>query len=86
MDATNFTSANAVFKAPEGMKDCYDLPVRKTHINGQRCIVSVWKPTEDEIARILVGESVLLCVVGESMPPVCLLGGEASAKIFEGGW
>lgn len=86
MDPVDFPQSNAVFGAPPGSTDCADLPVTKAKLNGEDVIVSCWQPTEDEIARVLVGEPVYLCIVGRGMPPVSLGAGHAYIKNFTIGW
>lgn len=86
MDPVEFPQANKVFGAPPGSSNCDDLPVMIGKLSGEDCIVSCWQPTEDEIARILVGEPVYLCIIGRGMPPVSLGGGHGYLKNFTQGW
>ncbi len=74
----DFTGANMVFRAPESMTsdECSDLPVLKS--NGQ--IVSCWRLSEAEIARVNQTGVVWLSVYGQSTPPVVVAG----TGLFEG--
>ena len=68
MTPTKFEEQNAVLSGKElGVQD---LPV---HV-GEDCIVSVWEPTEEEIAEITVTRKVYLCVVGRTHAPVFITG------------
>ena len=41
-------------------------------VDGVHCLRSAWKPTRDELALLLDGGYVELCVLGFSQPPVML--------------
>ena len=67
---TNFT-----FLAPEGMPNCDDLAVVRGTIPGgsnSPTIMSYWKPTDAELAELIVGGHIRLSIIGEGMPPVAL--------------
>lgn len=74
MQYIQFEGANALFKAPESMKDtCGDLPALRTvDDNGHHVIVSAWQPSEADKAAIAAGNPLFLKIVGQGMPPVAL--------------
>lgn len=71
MKAEHFPEENDVLKAPPGLPEgaCYDLPIHR-HAGG---IVSVWRPTKDDIKRIAMGAPIYLHVEGRTHPPLVLL-------------
>lgn len=83
MTAIDFPQSNKTYVSPEGMEDrCHELHVWQGTLQGDPVIVSCWQPTEDEIARILVGEPVFLLVVGQGTPPVSVIAGHQNAELF----
>lgn len=54
--------------------------IREVTIGGDvhRCqaMVSAWEPTPDEIAKIVAGAPILVCLLGSAHPPVMLDVGE----------
>jgi len=66
-----------------GSDECGDLRVRiEKRPLGDRgdlywAIVSAWKPSPEELARLNSGAHVHLVIIGASMPPVCLEVGDA---------
>ena len=71
MKAEHFPEQNDVLKAPPGLPEdaCYDLPIHR-HAGG---IVSVWRPTKEDIKRIAMGAPIYLHVEGRTHPPLVLL-------------
>lgn len=66
-------NANLVMRAPDGMDNCQDLHVRvDEYEGGERCLVSAWYPTAEELQRLNSGEPVWLHIFGNGMPPVAL--------------
>lgn len=66
-----FTGVNTMMKAPENWNEaqlgpCHDMPV----FIGNGIVLSTWRPSEEEIALLVGGGSVLLTVAGTNMPPV----------------
>lgn len=76
MNRTQHPSNNAVLGAPIGwdQKDlpCGALPITRTMCEGKPAVASFWKPTAEELAALNAGGSVVLWVIGETMPPVAL--------------
>ena len=50
------------------------LPIRDVALpdNGGNCMISLWEPTPAEIAAIVAGASIQLCVLGTGHPPVIM--------------
>lgn len=76
MEMRGFKEQNTIFRGPPDMPDCKDLPVWTGTYAGSEVVVSCWRPSDDEVARILVGEPVYLIIYGKGMPPVSLFAGE----------
>lgn len=65
-----FTGANTLLKGPEDwdvetMGRCSDLPA----FVGNGLVMSVWRPTKEEIALLAGGGVVLLTLVTDAPPP-----------------
>jgi hypothetical protein len=77
MNKHQHPSNNAVLGAPAGWDQnelpCGALPITRTECEGQPAIVSYWKPSANELARLAEGGSVALWVIGHTMPPVSLM-------------
>lgn len=56
--------------------ECASLPIRAENNELGIVMVSEWKPTPQELRRLIAGASVFLEVVGTSHPPVMLKVGE----------
>ena len=75
MIGTQFEGYNDVLLAPEGQEDqCYDLAIRRCAVNGSHAVVSAWKPSPEELAALNEGGSVFLLCMGQTHPPILLLG------------
>lgn len=61
---------------PETSGACVGLPIRDEMNGDQPCMVSAWEPTPVEIAAIVAGAKIMLRVIGQGHPPVCLYVGE----------
>jgi hypothetical protein len=71
---------NDVLGAPKNWAEenphlpCYALPILREYIQdgfkSHPCVVSFWKPTDDELEILANGGSVRLSVLGQSMAPV----------------
>lgn len=75
MEAASFDQANCVLSPPSAMTadECMPLSVfRGMYSDGQRVVISCWKPTRDEIEEIKRTGRIWLSVLGEGMPPVAL--------------
>lgn len=70
MEAIKFKEQNLVLGKPESMTDeeCGKLAV---FYNGEQ-YVSCWKPTQDDLARLNLGEPVWLGIYSQGHPPVYL--------------
>jgi hypothetical protein len=55
---------------------CESLPIRDEMLGGYPVMISEWKPTADEVRKIVAGASVFLRIVGTSHPPVRVYIGE----------
>ncbi len=61
-----------------------DLPVRVGQDeHGCRTITSAWKPTEEELLKLLNGGCVELSVLGHSQPPVMLSVASTTGDLFK---
>jgi hypothetical protein len=70
-------SNTRVLAAPAGW-DQSGLPIEPlgitdTSIHGVPCVWSFWKPDAEELAALVAGGSVVLSIVGRTMPPALLL-------------
>lgn len=71
MAPQRFPEANGMLGPPAGMPDdqCSTIHVCKTG----EYIITAWKPTPEELVKLNLGEPVWLYVMGQCMPPVCLV-------------
>lgn len=74
MDRTQHPSNNGVLGAPIGWDQnelpCGARPITRVEHEGQPAMVSFWRPTAEELARLNAGGLVALCVYGAAHPPV----------------
>ena len=76
MKPGTIAGATRVLGAPRGWnpeKDgpCGGLPILETlTAHGQKCMVSAWIPTPEELERLNAGAAIELCVMGIVHPPV----------------
>lgn len=71
----DFPEANFTYTKPEGMTDeeCMDLRVFKgSYSDGTPAIISVWRPSKEDIDAINEGKPIYLSITSHIMPPVCL--------------
>lgn len=71
MKPINFAQANQMLGAPEGWDkdangECQSLPV----MNNGQCIVSCWKPSDEELTELNKGGAVMLMIYGANQPPI----------------
>lgn len=77
MQALKFEGANKLYGEPKNWDperdgECYSLPVKQVEVaGGYSLMISVWKPTAEELQQLIAGHSVVLTCVG-SQPPVSL--------------
>ena len=76
MNIHQHPSNNAVLGAPQGWDQgtlpCSALPITRDDVAGVPCVDSYWKPTVEELAVLTAGGSVVLSVLGATMPPVAM--------------
>jgi hypothetical protein len=76
MQPTDFPESDAELQKPDDMSDdeCGRLPVAvgTRHEGKYPCIVSAFKPTDEEIDTLVNGGTIYLHVLGTGMPPVRL--------------
>ena len=71
MTPEKFPGTNVVYRPPEGLEDCADLHVQRTHTeDGEVLLTSKWRPSLEELAALNRGACVTLTVWGASHPPV----------------
>lgn len=66
MSPIKHSICNDVLHAPGGDKDCVDLHIYRH--DGR--VWSFWTPSPEELAAIVKGGAIALCVVGETHPPL----------------
>jgi hypothetical protein len=77
MIAASFEQSNQVLSAPEGMTHEEVNPLSvciTTDEAGLPLVISCWKVTADELIEIARTGRIWLGVVGQTMPPVWLMG------------
>ncbi|MDY2735949.1 hypothetical protein [Intestinibacter sp.] len=74
MKPIDTNSTNKIFKAPKGVENCSDLPVRviDTDPNVVPILESCWELSDEEIEVIKREKRIYLGVHGHSHPMVCL--------------
>ena len=78
MEPLKIKNSNRVLGQPEAWNEerdgkCETLAVRAIDLTeGLPVIESAWRPTEDEMALLNAGGSVILRIFGNGMPPVQL--------------
>jgi len=75
MQPIDFPEVNFVFNKPEGFTDeqCSSLPAYRQNEPGQfPLIVSCWKLSSEELAKVQETGVVWLTTVGISIPPVAI--------------
>jgi hypothetical protein len=76
MNRTQHPTNNDVLGAPPGtpIDQCGALPItRIVYPDGTPCVVSFWRPTPAELARLNAGSPVALFVLGSTHAPVAML-------------
>lgn len=68
MSPIKHSICNDVLHAPGGDKDCADLHIYRH--DGR--VWSFWTPSPEELAAIVKGGAIALCVVGETHPPLSM--------------
>ncbi len=76
MNKIRHPTNNRVLGAPKDWDHselpCSALAVTDVEVNGQQAIASFWQPDAEELALIVAGAPIMLCIFGASMPPVML--------------
>lgn len=74
MERTQHPSNNAVIGAPvgwdQGTLPCSALPITRLDEDGLPVMVSFWRPSAEELARLNTGGSVSLWIYGTEHPVV----------------
>lgn len=89
MKAGMIEGATRVLGAPLGWNaqmngECIGLPIREARLeSGQPVMISAWKPTREELDRLLAGAAIELGVCGVVHPPVSMGVGPAPAKLAD---
>lgn len=52
-----------------------EATVTNDHL-GRDMIMTVWEPTDDEVDAINRGERIWLCIMGNRLPPACIIVGD----------
>jgi hypothetical protein len=75
MDPVTFPEANCTFGPPPGMSECqvatirmYQGEVERGSVEGAPLFVAAWKPTIDELDRLVKGDPIYLTFLG-GVPP-----------------
>lgn len=75
MTPQNFPQANKRFTAPKDLEEsqCFTIDafagtVERGSVEGSPIVVTCWKPTDDEMAKLVAGGSIFLSVLG-GLPP-----------------
>ena len=72
MKPVELENPDIVLRGPADMPGCGDLTAIMVSENGYPGFVSLWKPSQAELAALMKGGAVTLSVVGMSHPPVAL--------------
>lgn len=76
MNRTQHPSNNAVLGAPAGWSQdalpCGALPITRTEVNGNPCVISFWRPTAEELVMLNDGALVSVWVIGATVPPMSI--------------
>lgn len=71
MQPVTHRTNNHIFTAgPDSPGDCADLPVTSADWYGTPSLITFWKPSVEELARLNAGQSVLVVVAGKVLPPL----------------
>ncbi|WP_374374422.1 hypothetical protein [Dongia sp.] len=76
MTPREFVGQNCLLQPPLGHNEsnpdirCGALPIMRQQLQDGPAMISVWKPTEDELAQLNAGHAVRLVVYGTGHPPV----------------
>lgn len=78
MKPISFHEKEINFMSPD--PNISSLPVLQiAYDDGQRGLVSCWKPSFREILQIIFGQPIFLMILGEIQPPVALLANRKEA-------
>lgn len=72
MTPVKLENPDIVLRGPEDMPECGNLTAVKVNKNGYLGFVSLWKPSQAELAALMKGGAVSIHIVGMSHPPVAL--------------
>jgi len=75
MTPIDFPQSNAKFSAPEGYTEeqvatipAFIGQLYGGCVDGDKVVMVAWKPDEDEIADIVAGKPIFLCMMGGLLP------------------
>jgi hypothetical protein len=60
--------------------ECGHLAIRDTMFQGNRALISAWKPTPQELDILKAGGCITLYIIGQSTHPVVAMGAEMNAS------
>ena len=72
MTPVKLKNPDIVLRGPEDMPECGNLTAVKVNKDGYPGFVSLWKPSQAELAALMKGGAVSIHIVGMSHPPVAL--------------
>ena len=72
MKPVELENPDVVLRGPADMPECCDLTAIMVSENGYPGFVSLWKPSQSELAALMKGGTVAIHIVGMSHPPVAL--------------
>ena len=78
MNCIQHKSNDFVLAAPPELPDCRPIPATRQLMKssekdpGIPCVVTFWKPNEEEMRMLLSGGNVMLYVFGTNHPPVAV--------------
>ena len=72
MKPVKLENPDVVLRGPADMPECGDLTAIMVSENGYPGFVSLWKPSQAELAALMKGGTVAIHIVGMSHPPVAV--------------
>lgn len=71
----HFKEANTIYTKPQGWtdEDCSSISACVATVgNGDKVIVTFWKPSYEDIQAIMAGGGIYMTVFGNGLPPISL--------------
>lgn len=69
---TDFPQVNVRLGKPEGMTDAECTPLPAHRSLQPRCFVSCWRPTVEDLERLVRGAPIWVYVYGDGHPPLAV--------------